>query len=164
MQGTDAWTQTHVRPTGGNSVPESTSTSAAEPRREIALGKLIGITCALLLAGGVLLDLDRISAVRDVLDRVASVAAIEAAASTRPGDRTHICQKRFNRAVWTDTEVTVDDVSVSVDRDKDGRTATVSYDATVKLAVGRFFGFDEVSISGEAEVPAPERQAGLTTP
>jgi uncharacterized membrane protein len=140
------------------------SSTAAEPRREIALGKLIAITSCLLLTGGVLLDVDRINAVRDALDRAAHVAAIEAAASPRPADRAHICQRRFKRTVWTDTEVTVDDVSVSVDKDPDGRTATVSYDATVKLAVGRFFGFDEVTISGEAEVAAPETQASLTTP
>jgi uncharacterized membrane protein len=145
-------------------VDHAAETSATGSRREPSLLKLIAITGALLLTGGVLLDLDRINAVRDTLDRVAHMAAIEAAASPRPADRTQICRKRFSRAVWTDTEVTMDDVSVSVDRDKDGRTATVSYDATVKLAVGRFFGFDEVSISGEAEVAAPEKQAALTTP
>ncbi len=138
--------------------------SAGEPRRDVSLPRLIGVAAALLLAGGVLLDLDRINAVRDALDRAAHMAAIEAAASPRVADRERICLKRFNRTVWTDTEVTVDDVSVSVDRDKDGRTATVSYDATVKLSVGRYFGFDEVSISGEAEVAAPERQASMTTP
>jgi uncharacterized Zn finger protein len=127
-------------------------------------GSLIAMTGAFLLSGGVLLDLDRVNAVRIVLDRVAHVAAIEAAAAPRSADRAHICQRRFARTVWTDTEVSVDEVSVSVDTDKDGRTATVSYDATVKLAVGRFFGFDEVTISGEAEVAAPERQAALTTP
>jgi uncharacterized membrane protein len=140
------------------------SPTAVEPRREIGLGKLVAIAAGLLLAGGVLLDIDRINAVRDALDRAAHMAAIEAAASPRPADREHICQRRFRRTVWTDTEVTLDDVSVSVDKDPDGRTATVSYDATVKLAVGRFFGFDEFAISGEAEVAAPEKQASLTTP
>jgi uncharacterized membrane protein len=130
----------------------------------MSLWKLLAMTGVLLLGGGILLDVDRINGVRDALDRVAHVAAIEAAASPRVAERTLICQKRFRRAVWTDTEVTVDDVSVSVDRDEDGRTATVSYDATVKLAVGRFFGFDEVSISGEAEVAAPEKHAAVTMP
>jgi uncharacterized membrane protein len=127
-------------------------------------GWLVACAAALLLSGGILLDLDRINAVRDALDRVAHVAAIEAAASPRAADRTYICQKRFARTVWTDTEVSVDDITVSVDGDRANRTATVSYDATVKLAVGRFFGFDEVTISGEAEVSAPEKQAALTTP
>jgi uncharacterized membrane protein len=138
--------------------------TAGDPRRTISTGALAAMTAVLLLAGGVLLDVDRIKSVRDVLDRAAQVAAIEAAASPRAADRLHICRKRFSRAVWTDTEVSVDDVSVSVDRDADGRTATVSYDATVKLAVGRFFGFNEVAISGEHEVEAPETQASLTTP
>jgi uncharacterized membrane protein len=132
--------------------------------RVVGTGWLAAAAGFMLIAGGVLLDLDRISAVREALDRVAHVAAIEAAAAPRAGDREHICQKRFARTVWTDTEVSVDDVSVSVDRDKDGRTATVSYDATVKLSVGRYFGFGEVAISGEAEVAAPERQAALTVP
>ena len=135
------------------------------PQRETSLRILLATTAAMLLAGGILLDVDRVNGVRDTLNRVASIAAIEAAAATtRPADRTHICQRRFDRTVWTDTEVTVDSVEVSVDRDATGRTATVSYDATVRLAVGRFFGFDEVTISGEAEVPAPERQTSLTTP
>jgi uncharacterized membrane protein len=145
-------------------VPELTSASVGEPRRMVGTGWLAAMAGALLLTGGVLLDLDRISAVREALDRVAHVAAIEAAAAPRTADRTYICQKRFARTVWTETEVSVDDVSVSIDTDKDGRTATVSYDATVKLAFGRFFGFDEVAISGEAEVAAPEKQAALTTP
>jgi uncharacterized membrane protein len=145
-------------------VHTTTRTTAGEPRRELSTGWLAAITGVLLLAGGLLLDLDRVSAVRDALNRAAQMAAIEAAAAPRAADRVHICQKRFARTVWTDTEVTMDDISVSIDRDKDGRTATVSYDATVKLAVGRFFGFDEVSISGEAEVSAPETQASLTTP
>jgi uncharacterized membrane protein len=138
--------------------------TAGEPRRETPLGVIAGIAGALLLAGGVLLDIDRVNAVRDTLDRVAHVAAIEAAASPRGADRDHICRKRFERTVWTDTEVSLDEVSVSIDRDPSGRTATVSYDVTVKLAVGRFFGFDEVSISGEAEVAAPERHAAVTVP
>jgi hypothetical protein len=92
------------------------------------------------------------------------VAAIEAAANPRAGERALQCRRRFEKAVWTGTEVALDDVSISIDRDADGRTASVTYDATVKLAVGRFFGFDEVSISGETEVSAPERQAALTTP
>ncbi len=139
-------------------------TTAGEPRREVSTGWLTALTGALLLAGGLLLDLDRVNAVRDALNRAAHVAAIEAAAAPRAADRASICRKRFARTVWTDTEVTMDDISVSIDHDKDGRTATVSYDATVKLAVGRFFGFDAVSISGEAEVDAPEQQASLTTP
>jgi uncharacterized membrane protein len=122
------------------------------------------MTTTLLLMGGILLDADRVNAVRVALDRVAHVAAIEAAASPRVAERAHICRRRFEKTVWTDTEVSVDDISVSVDRDKDGRTATVSYDATVKLAVGRFFGIEEISISGEAEVSAPEKQTAMTTP
>jgi uncharacterized membrane protein len=145
-------------------VPELTSASAENPRRTITTGWLMAIAGVLLLCGGVLLDLDRISAVREALDKVAHVAAIEAAAAPRSADRDYICQKRFARTVWTDTEVSVDDVSVSIDTDKDGRTATVSYDATVKLAFGRFFGIDQIAISGEAEVAAPEKQAALTTP
>jgi uncharacterized membrane protein len=145
-------------------VPELPDDDTPAPRRAWGTGWLAAMTCALLLGGGILLDIDRVNAVRDTLDKVAHVAAIEAAAAPRAADREMICQRRFARAVWTDTEVSVDDVSISVDRDEDGRTATVSYDVTVKLAVGRYFGFDQVTISGEAEVAAPEKQAALTTP
>jgi hypothetical protein len=138
--------------------------TADAPRRGLSTGALSAAAAALLITGGVLLDADRVNAVRLVLDRVAHVAAIEAAAAPRAADRIGLCRKRFSKTVWTETEVSIDDIHVSVDRDADGRTATVSYDATVKLAVGRFFGFDEVSISGEAEVPAPEKHAGLTNP
>jgi uncharacterized membrane protein len=139
-------------------------TPAAKPQSKTGLMKLFALTGALLLAGGILLDMDRINAVRDTLDRVAHIAAIEAAASPRIADRQRICLKRFNRHVWTDTEVSLDDVTVSVDEGKTGRTATVGYDVTVKLAVGRFFGINEIEISGEAEVAAPGKQGSTTTP
>jgi uncharacterized membrane protein len=145
------------------SVIENGGRAAGEPRKP-SLRLLSTATAALMLGGGVLLDIDRVNAVRDTLDRVAHVAAIEAAANPREGERALQCRRRFEKAVWTETEVALDDVSISIDRDPHGRTASVSYDATVKLAVGRFFGFDEVSISGETEVSAPERQAALTTP
>lgn len=145
-------------------MPDITATTAGEPRRESSFWRLGAATAGLLIAGGILVDIDRINAVRDTLDRVAHVAAIEAAAAPGSADRAAICRKRFARTVWTDTEVSLDDVSVSIDRDADGRTATVSYDATVKLAVGRFFGFDQVEIFGEVEVTAPDKQASLTTP
>ncbi|MGL4637129.1 MAG: hypothetical protein ACRCWF_14190 [Beijerinckiaceae bacterium] len=133
-----------------------------EPR--LSLAKLLSLTAALTLAGGILLDLNRINAVRDTLDRVAQVAAIEAAASTRPAERTHICRKRFDRHVWTETEVSVDTIDVSIGEDKQGRRATVEYDATVKLVVGRYFGLPEVEISGEVDVSAPTRNAVAAAP
>jgi uncharacterized membrane protein len=145
------------------SVNETGGHAAVEPRQP-SLRLLSIATVILMLGGGILLDIDRVNAVRDKLDRVAHVAAIEAAANPRAGERALQCRRRFEKAVWTGTEVALDDVSISIDRDADGRTASVTYDATVKLAVGRFFGFDEVSISGETEVSAPERQAALTTP
>jgi uncharacterized membrane protein len=132
--------------------------------QQVGLGKLTAAALAFLLAGGVLLDMDRIAAVRETLDRVAHVAAIEAAASPRSADRQVICRKRFDKTVWTETEVAVDDVIVSVEEAAGVRTSTVEYDATVKLAVGRFFGFNEVTISGEAEVPAPNKQVVTATP
>jgi hypothetical protein len=135
----------------------------AEPK-QLGVGKLLMAAGVLLLAGGILLDMDRINAVRDTLDRVAHVAAIEAAASPRSADRQVICRKRFDRTVWTETEVAVDDVVVSVEEAAGVRTSTVEYDATVKLSVGRFFGFNEVTISGEAEVPAPSKQVVAATP
>jgi uncharacterized membrane protein len=125
---------------------------------------LMTAVAALLLVGGILLDMNRINSVRDSLDRVAHVAAFEAAAATRPAERQHICQKRFAKTVWTDSEVSVDDIDVSVTQSGRGNTATVTYDATVQLVVGRFFGFNEVNISGEAEVTAPGRQVAAATP
>jgi hypothetical protein len=116
---------------------------------------LLAATVALLLAGGV---------VRDSLDRVAYLAAFEAAAATRPAERQHICQKRFAKTVWTDSEVSMDDIEVSVTQNGRGNTALVTYDATVQLVVGRFFGFNEVVISGEAEVTAPGKQVAAATP
>jgi hypothetical protein len=125
---------------------------------------LFGAMTGLLLVGGILLDMDRINAVRDTLDRVAHVAAFEAVAATRPAERKHICQKRFNTSIWTDSEVSLDDVNVNVTEDKKGKVATVTYDVTVQLVVGRFFGFNEVEISGEAEVAAPLKQVVAATP
>lgn len=124
---------------------------------------LLGLA-ALLLTGGILLDMNRINSVRDTLNRVAEVAAIEAAAAPLAVDRDRICRRRFNKHVWTDTEVSIDDVAVSLAESREGRYATVEYDATVKLVVGRFFGWSEVSISGEAEVPAPTKQAVASIP
>ncbi len=69
---------------------------------------------ALLITGGVLLDLDRVAAAREALDKVAHVAAFEAAATAKPTERKAICQKRFAKTVWTDTEVSIDDLDVSV--------------------------------------------------
>jgi uncharacterized membrane protein len=125
---------------------------------------LLAATVALLLAGGILLDMNRINSVRDSLDRVAYVAAFEAAAATRPAERQNICQKRFAKTVWTDSEVSMDDIDVSVTQSGRGNTALVTYDATVQLVVGRFFGFNEVVISGEAEVTAPGKQVAAATP
>jgi hypothetical protein len=125
---------------------------------------LLAITATLLLVGGVLLDVNRINSVRDSLDKVAYLAAFEAAASTRPADRKAICLKRFAKTVWTDSEVTMDEIDVSVTPGGRGNTAIVSYDATVQLVVGRFFGFSEFMISGEAEVTAPNRQIAAVSP
>ncbi|MGL5117018.1 MAG: hypothetical protein ACRC7G_13600 [Beijerinckiaceae bacterium] len=119
---------------------------------------------ALLLVGGVLLDLNRVNGVRETLNRVAEIAAIEAAASPRATERQRICQRRFDKHVWTETEVTVDELAVTVEGDREGRTSTVEYDATVKLVVGRYFGLPEISISGEAEVPAPNRHVAAAAP
>jgi uncharacterized membrane protein len=137
---------------------------AGDTRPALSLPKLLSLTAALTLAGGILLDLDRINAVRDTLDRVAQVAAIEAAASPRSAERAHICRRRFDRHVWTETEVSVDSIDVTVADSRQGRRATVEYDATVNLVVGRYFGFPQVEISGEADVAAPSRNAVAATP
>jgi uncharacterized membrane protein len=118
----------------------------------------------LLLAGGVLLDVNRINSVRESLDRVAHLAAFEAAAAPRSAERSVICERRFAKTVWTDSEVSVDDIDVEVMHGSRGNTATVTYDATVQLVVGRFFGFHEVVISGEAEVTAPNKQVAAVSP
>ena len=95
---------------------------------------------------------------------MAHVAAFEAAASEKASERKAICQKRFARTVWTDSEVTLDELDVSVVQTGRGNTAVVTYDATVQLVVGRFFGMSEVEIYGEAEVTAPNRQVATVTP
>jgi hypothetical protein len=138
--------------------------NAENASQKTGLLPLFGALVGLLLAGGILLDMDRINAVRDTLDRVAHVAAFEAVAATRPAERKRICQKRFNTSIWTDSEVSLDDVNVNVTEDKKGKVATVTYDVTVQLVVGRFFGFNEVEISGEAEVAAPLKQVVAATP
>jgi hypothetical protein len=120
-----------------------------------SLKSLCMMTAALLLTGGILLDMDRINAVRDALDSVARAAASEAVAAARPAERKQMCQRRFEKGIWTDAEVSLDDVDVSVTENSKGRTAVVVYDVTVNLVVGRFFGFNEVVISGEAEADAP---------
>jgi hypothetical protein len=123
--------------------------------RPASIKTLCLAAATLLLAGGVLLDMNRILGVRDTLDRVARLAASEAMASNRPSDRQHICEKRLNKGIWTNTEVSLEDFAVTVDDTSKIRTATVSYDVSVNLVVGRFFGFDEVTISGEVEAEAP---------
>jgi hypothetical protein len=132
--------------------------------RPAGIKGLLALTIGLLLGGGVLLDFNRINSVRDSLDRVAYLAAFEAAAATRPADRKILCLKRFAKTVWTDSEVTMDEIDVSVTPGGRGNTAVVSYDATVQLVVGRFFGFSEYMISGEAEVTAPNRQVATAIP
>jgi hypothetical protein len=129
--------------------------------------KTLGLMIAgLLLLGGVALDVDRVAAARASLDRLASSAAIEAAASPRESDRHGICMKRFRSFMWTDRDVTLDGVSVSLDVEDGERYSTVHYDATVKLMVGRFFGLSEVEITGQQEVPAPAagERVALVTP
>lgn len=125
---------------------------------------LIAAAAALLIAGGALLDFDRVASAREALDKVAYVAAFEAAAAAKPAERKAICQKRFAKTVWTDSEVSVDELDVSVVPTGRGNTALVTYDATVQLVVGRFFGLGEVEISGEAEVTAPTKQVAAVTP
>lgn len=132
--------------------------------RPAGIKGLLALTIGLLLGGGVLLDFNRINSVRDSLDRVAYLAAFEAAAATRPADRKILCLKRFAKTVWTDSEVTMHEIDVSVTPGGRGNTAVVSYDATVQLVVGRFFGFSEYMISGEAEVTAPNRQVVTAIP
>jgi uncharacterized membrane protein len=127
------------------------------PRANRASIRLAAAMGALLLAGGVLLDMDRVMAVRDTLNRVAGAAAIAAAAEARPIDQAGICQRRFDKHVWTETDVTVDELSVAVSETKTGRLSTVDYDATVKLVVGRYFGFSEFEISGQVSVPLPRK-------
>jgi hypothetical protein len=148
----------------GTSVADKTKIDAENAPKKMGILALFGAMAGLLLAGGILLDMDRINAVRDTLDRVAHVAAFEAVAAARPAERKHICQKRFNTSIWTDSEVSLDDVNVNVTEDKKGKVATVTYDVTVQLVVGRFFGFNEVEISGEAEVAAPLKQVVAATP
>jgi hypothetical protein len=125
---------------------------------------LVAAAAALFLLGGVLLDLDRVAAAREALDKVAHVAAFEAAAAARPADRKAICQKRFAKTIWTDSEVSIDELDVSVVPTGRGNTALVTYDATVQLVVGRYFGMSEIEIYGEAEVTAPTRQIADATP
>ena len=145
-------------------VADHTLKDAGTARKAIRLTPLCSLMAGLLLTGGILLDMDRINAVRDALDRVAHIAAFEAIAATKPAERKHICQKRFNTTIWTDSEVALDDVNVSITENKKGKIATVTYDVTVQLVVGRFFGLNEVEISGEAEVAAPLKQVIAATP
>jgi uncharacterized membrane protein len=126
--------------------------------------KLVAAMGALLIGGGILLDMDRVMAVRDSLNRIAGVAAMAAAAETRPALREGICQKSFERYVWTDTDVSVDELTVDVRESKTGRLATVDYDATVKLVVGRYFGFSEMEISGKIEVQLPRTNVAAIAP
>ncbi len=141
------------------------NSDAAFKHAPMNLKSLCLITGALLLTGGILLDMDRINAVRVTLDTVASLAAAEAAAATRPAERQRICQRHFEKSIWTDAEVSLDDVDVSVTEDSKGRTAIVVYDVTVNLVVGRFFGFNEVTISGEAESEAsPKASVSASLP
>jgi hypothetical protein len=135
-----------------------TDPNASRPRAwhaEKGVRPLLVGTFGLLLTGGVLLDVNRINGVRDVLDRVARTAAIEAVAASRPLERQHVCEKRFKRSVWTTTEVNIEDLEVSVHDQTAMRTSTVIYDASVNLVVGRFFGMPEVTISGQAQANAP---------
>jgi uncharacterized membrane protein len=134
------------------------------PRANRAAINLAAAMGALLLAGGVLLDMDRVMAVRDTLNRVAGAAAIAAAAEARPVDQAGMCQKSFDKYVWTDTDVTVDELAVKVSETKTGRLSTVDYDATVKLVVGRYFGFSEFEISGQVAVPLPRKTVVAATP
>ena len=142
-------------------------TFSTEPRSaagKLGLKSLLAIMATTLLCGGILLDMDRINSVRSALDRVAHVAAFEAAAATRPAERKHICARRFEKTVWTDSEVSLDDVDVSVTQSGRGSRSVVTYDATVQLVVGRFFGLSELEISGEAEVNTPGKQTAAITP
>jgi hypothetical protein len=116
---------------------------------------LLAGAAALLLTGGILLDVNRINGVREVLDRVARSAAIEAVAASRPVERQHLCEKRFKRSVWTNTEVSIEDLDVSVHDQTAMRTSTVVYGASVNLVVGRFFGMPEFTFSGRAQANAP---------
>jgi len=134
------------------------------PDRPAGIKGPLAAMVGLLLAGGVLLDVNRINSVRDSLDKVAYLAAFDAAAATRPADRETLCLKRFAKTVWTDSEVTMDEIDVNVTPGRRGNTAVVSYDATVQLVVGRYFGFSGFMISGEAEVTAPTRQIAAATP
>jgi hypothetical protein len=132
--------------------------------RELSNRTLFTLLGALLLTGGIMLDMNRILGVRDTLDRVARLAASEAMASNRPSDRQHICEKRLNKGIWTNTEVSLEDVDITIDDNNKIKTATVSYDVTVNLVVGRFFGFDQVVVSGEVEAEAPSNLAMTTLP
>lgn len=109
----------------------------------------------LLMLGGVALDVDRVMAARATLDRLATEAAIEAAVAERPAERQHICRRRFKAGIWTERDVSLNDVTASIDIEAGERFSTVEWDATVKLMVGRFFGLPEIGIEGETEVPAP---------
>ena len=139
----------------GTIVADGNDHDGARSRAPRSLKSLCMMTAALLLTGGILLDMNRINAVRDALDSVARAAASEAVAAARPAERQHICQRRFEKSIWNGAEVSLDDVDVSVSDTSTGRTAIVVYDVTLNLVVGRFFGFNEVVISGEAEADAP---------
>jgi hypothetical protein len=148
----------------GDDVADNNIDGAGNKPRKFNDRSLYAMLGALLLTGGVMLDMNRINGVRDTLDRVARLAASEAMASNRPADRQHICEKRLNKGIWTNTEVNLEDVDITVEDNARIKTATVSYDVTVNLVVGRFFGFDEVVISGEVETEAPSDTAVASLP
>jgi hypothetical protein len=148
----------------GDEVADKIVDGADQKLRKLSDRSLYAMLVALLLTGGIMLDMNRINGVRDTLDRVARLAASEAMASNRPTERQHICEKRLNKGIWTNTEVNLEDVDITVEDNARIKTATVSYDVTVNLVVGRFFGLDEVVISGEVETEAPSSNSVASLP
>jgi hypothetical protein len=145
-------------------VAKQDNCEAYAQRETVSLKTLGMVTAGLLLFGGVLLDANRIIGVRETLDKVARSAASEAIAATRPVERQRICERRLNKQIWTDTEVSLEDVDITIADDTKIKTATVSYDVSVNLVVGRFFGFNEVVISGEVEAEGPSNMTMPSLP
>lgn len=134
-------------------------------RTRVSFALRLCIVAVFLVAGGALIDVGRVMAAREGLDRLAVRAAeralVEQPVSLREGN----CRKVFAETLWTDVDVSLDELSVSVDVAGQHHVATVEYDATVRLTVGRFFGVPAIEISGDGEAgrslpaSAPEEPA-----
>ncbi len=135
------------------------------------VGKAAGIKglvfhrSGLLITGGVLLDLDRVAAAREALDKGGACRACFRGRRHDQGDRAQGALPEALRQDGLDRRRGLDR-RTRCQRRADGprQHGGRQYDATVQLVVGRFFGVSEVEIYGEAEVTAPTRQVAVLTP